>query len=242
MKCIHTVACGLTIMLLFPLAGMIYGGDAPDRPRETPTPLTFYPKGKEPPPLKQKNAKPAQLFQSPCMKSVMLADYAIQMTIDTDKRLDTNASGKGANWSSTSSSGSVKYIPRISIAAKNNPLPESCLLVIEYFSQEPSSKSKSRRECVEHIILPDVGKGQALIVDARGVEFYIWEHKSKNMRGHNFKQSGGLELYGVIVSLFKDDKLLIQMCMPQSLGKECTYTIPSPQAYEDSQSRRYWGW
>lgn len=242
MKFMNTIVCGLTIMLLFPLAGMICGGNVSETTRETCASVKFYPTGKEPPPLKQKNAKPARLFQSPCMKSVALVDYAIQMTIDTDKDLRDNSSGKGGSWSSSSSSGSVKYIPRISITAKNNPLTNSCLLVIEYFSQATSSKSKSRKECVEHISLPEIAKGESLTVDAQGVEFYKWEHKSSSAFGYNYKQAGGLELYGVIVSLFKDDKVLIQMCIPQSLNKECADTIPPPQAYEDSQSRRYYGW
>lgn len=223
---------------------MICGGDESERTQATSSLFTFYPTGKEPPPLKQKNAKPARLFQSPYMKSVALVDYAIQMTIDTDQDLHDNSSSKSSDgsWSSRSSSGSVKYIPRISVTAKNNPLPASCLLVIEYFSHETSSKSKNRKECVEHISLPDINKGKSVTVDADGVEFYKWEHKSNSSYGYNYKQGGGLELYGVIVSFFKDDKLLIQLCTPQSLTKECANTIPAPQAYEDSQSRHYYGW
>ena len=240
MKFMNTIACGLTIMLLFPLTGMICCADESNASSS----VAFYPTGKEPPPLKQKNAKPAQLFQSPCMNRVNLFDYAIQMTIDTDKDIRDNSSGKSSDGSfnSSSSSGSVKYIPRISITAKNHPLTNSCLLVIEYFSHETLSKSKSRKECVEHISLPDIGKGESVTVDANGVKFYKWEHKSNSSFGYNYKQGGGLELYGVIVSFYKDDKLLIQMCMPQSLSKECANTIPAPQAYEDSQSRHYYGW
>ena len=226
-------------MLLFPLAGMICGGNE----SETSSSVVFYPTGKEPPPLKQKNAKPARLVKSPYMKGVTLVDYTIEMTIDTEGDIQDNSSGSSSDgsWSSSSSSGSVKYIPRISITAKNNSL-QSCLLVIEYFSHETLNKSKSRKECVEHISLPNIDKKKSLTVDANGVKFYKWEHKSKSSYGYNYKQGGGLELYGVIVSFYKDDKLLIQMCIPQPLIKECTDTIPAPQAYEDSQSRRYYGW
>ena len=226
-------------MLLFSMAGMMCGGNESDKPSS----LAFYPTGKEPPPLKQKNAKPERLVKSPCMKGVALVDYAIQMTIDADEELRGRSSGSSGdgNWSSTSSSGSVKHIPRISITAKNNPL-QSCLLVIEYFSYETSNKSKCRKECVEHITLPDVEKGKSLTVDAEGVKFFKWEHKSKSSCGHNYKQGGGLELYGVILSFYKDNKLLIQLCVPQPLAKECSDTIPAPQAYEDSQSRCFYGW
>jgi hypothetical protein len=168
---------------------------------------------------------------------VALVDYAIQMTIDTDKDLSRNSQGKSSDgtWNSSSSSGSVKYIPRISITAKNNPLPKSCLLVIEYFTQDLASKTKNCRKCVEHISLPDIGKGELVTVDANGVEFHMWEYKSKSLSGGNYKHGGGLVLYGVIVSVFKDDKLLIQMCTPQPLSKEFADTIPAPQAYEDSR-------
>ena len=239
MKFMNVITCCLTIMLAFPFAGIICGGNESGRPSLA----EFYPEGKEPPPLKQKNAKPARLFKSPCMKGVTLMDYTIQMTIDADEDLRGKSSGSSGDggWSSTSSSGSVKYIPRIGIAAKNNPL-KSGLLVIEYFSCETSDKSKSRRECVEHIPLPNIEKGKSLTVDASGVKFFKWEHKSKSAHGYNYKQGGGLELYGVIFSFYKDDKLLIQMCTHQLLTKECADTIPAPQEYEDSQSRHFYGW
>lgn len=242
MKSMNTIVCWVTIMVLFPLAGMICSGDESEPIRETASSAEFYPPGKVPPPLKQKNAKPARLFQSSYMKSVALVDYALQMTIDTDNHINNNSSGKGGSWSSSSSSGSVKYIPRISITAKNNPLPKSCLLVIEYFSRDILGKSKSRKECVEHISIPDIAKGESATVDANGVEFYKWEHKSNSSYGYNYKQGGGLELYGVIVSFFADDKLLIQLCMPQSLTKECADTISAPQVYDDTQARHYYGW
>lgn len=132
-------------------------------------------------------------------------------------------------------------MPRISITAKNNALTNTCTLVVEYFSREASGKSRSRKECVEHIPLPGIDKGETMTVDAKGVEFYKWEHKSSSSYGSTYKQGGGLELYGVIVNLFQDDKVLIQLCMPQSLSKECADTMSAPQAYEDAQSRRYYG-
>ena len=222
-------------MLLFPLSGMICGGYESETTQKTSSSVAFYPTGKKPPPLTQKNATPARLCQSPYMKGVALVDYAIQVTIDTDNRLVTDSSSKSAYQNSSHSSGSIKYIPRISISAKNNPLPKSCLLVIEYFTQDPASKTTNCRKCVEHISLPDIGKGELVTVDANGVEFYKWEHKTKSLSGGNYKHGGGLVLYGVIVSIFNDDKILIQMCTPQPLSKEFADTIPATQAYDDSR-------
>jgi len=214
MKHMNTVVCGLTIMLLFPLTCMICCGDE----SETSSSVAFYPTGKEPPPLKQKDAKPERLTQSKNMKGATLVDYTIQVTIDTyDGEI----------------SGSSKYIPRIRITAKNNPLPKSCLLVIEYYSKLSSSQSKSRKECVEHISLPDIGKGESVTVDANGIKLRMMSDRFKRRSdGKTVVVRGEQELCGVIVSLFQDDKLLIQMCSQQLLAKECTDTIPAPQAYE----------
>lgn len=191
--------------------------------------------------MKQKNAKPLRLIQSPRMKGVALIDYTMQVTIDTDKRMEggLSSSSDSVGWSSKSESGLTKYIPRIKITAKNNSISKSSLLVIEYFSSQVLNKSNTRKECVEHIPLPDISKGESVTVDANGVEFYKYERKSSGSYGYSSKHGTGLELYGVIVSLFIDGKLIIQMCSSSALNKECTGTIPPPLQYKDSGVRYY---
>lgn len=174
------------------------------------------------------------------MKGVALIDYAMQVTIDTDKRLlDGGTSSDSGGWASKSESGFTKYIPRIKITAKNNSVPESSLLVIEYFSSQVLNKSKSCKECVEHISLPHIVKGESVTVDANGVEFYKYERQSSGSYGYSSKHGTGLELYGVIVSLFIDSELMIQMCSSSTLNKECADTIPPPQQYKDPGGKYY---
>lgn len=230
----------LAIFFLFPLTGIIHGQDEPEQTRQTSSSYTFYSPDKEPP-LKQKNAKPLRLMQSPRMKGVALVDYAIpQITIDTEKRiLDGGSSSDSGGWSSKSESGFTKHIPRIKITAKNKPIPESSLLVIEYFSCQVLNKSKSRKECVEHISLPDIDAQKSVTVDANGVEFYKYERKSSGSWGYSSQHGEGLELYGLIVSLFIDSNLIVQACSSSTLNKDCTDTIPSPLRYEDPRMKYY---
>lgn len=224
----------LAIWFLFPLTGMIHGQDAPEQKRQTSSSYTFYSPDKEPP-LKQKNAKPLRCIRSPRMKGVALVDYAIpQITIDTEKRiLSGGSSSDGSGWASKSESGYTKHIPRIKITAKNKPIPESSLLVIEYFSSQVLNKSKISKECVEHISLPYIGVQKSVIVDADGVEFYKHEYKSSGSWGYSSQHGGGLELYGLIVSLFIDSNLIVQACSSTTLNKDCSDTIPSPQQYKE---------
>ena len=235
----------LAISFLFPLGGIIRGEDTPGwtspASEEThPTSsYTFYEPDKEPP-FKQKNVKPLRLAPSPRMKGVALVDYAMQVTIDTDKRvMDGGSASDSGGWASKSESGFTKYIPRIKITAKNSAVPVSSLLVIEYFGSQVLSKSKSRKECVEHIPLPQIAKGDSVTVDANGVEFYTYEQKASGSYGYSAKHGEGLELYGVIVSLFIDSELIIQLCSSSTLNKECTDTIPPPLQYEDPHWRYY---
>ena len=230
----------LVIWFLFPLTGIIHGQDKPEQTRQRSSSYTFYSPDKEPP-LKQKNAKPLRLLQSPRMKGVALVDYAIsQITIDTEKRiLDGGASSGSGGWSSKSESGFTRHIPRIKITAKNKPIPESSLLVIEYFSSQVLNKSNIHKECVEHISLPYIGVQKSVTVDANGVEFYKSEHKSSGSWGYSSQHGEGLELYGLIVSLFIDSELIIQMCSSSTLNKECTDTIPSPKQYENLRMNNY---
>lgn len=229
----------LAIWFLFPFAGIIHGQNEPELTRQTPSSYTFYSPGKEPP-LKEKNAKPLRLIQSPRMKGVALVDYTIpQVTIDTVKRLESGASSGSFGWSSKSESGTIKYIPRIKITTKNNPIPKSSLLVIEYFSNQILKKTQIHKECVEHISLPDIGKGESVTVDAQGVEFYKYERKSGDSYGFSSQRGEGIELYGVIVSIFIDDQLIIQICSSSTLNKDCTDTIPPPQQYKNPHMQYY---
>lgn len=202
--------------------------------------VRFYPTGTEPPPFKQKHVKPEKLNSSPHVSRMNLFHYSIQLAVDSETRVDQKSKGgDGVGWRTQAESGDTRYVPRISVCARNSELPKGCLLVIEYFSKTPTSKSMSQRECVEHIRLPGIAKGQTLTLDAEGVEFYKYEYKSGSDLSYKYENRGGLELYGLICSLFQDEKLLIQVCTPPPLAQECSESISEPMEQKRSQSRYY---
>lgn len=78
-------------------------------------------------------------------------------------------------------------------------------------------------------------------MDANGIEFYKYEYKAGDAYGWSNKHAQGNELYGIIISLFIDNKLTIQMCSSSNLSKECTDTIPAPLQYTDPHTERHSG-
>lgn len=160
----------LTICLLFALTGIFHGENASENTNQASSSYTFYTADKELPPLKNKNIKPLRLFASPRMIGPALVNYGMDVTIDADKRLmDSGSSSDNYGFSSKSEAGYIKHVPRIKISSKNIAIPESSLLVIEYFSNPVLSKNKSHKECVEHISLPNIAKGG---IGYRGREWY----------------------------------------------------------------------
>lgn len=204
-------------------------------------PVRFYRSGTEPPPFANKAIKPERLTPSPHMPKVNLVQYSIEVILDTDTRIDQKTRGGESGWSNTrTDSGDTRYRPRIGLSAKNHALPKGGLLVIEYFSRVPSSKVQTQRECVEHITLPEIAKGELLTVDAEGIELYKYEHKSQYGLGYKYERSGGLELFGVICSLFQDGELVLQVCTSTRLVKECSKDIPKAEAPKEQQGGRHY--
>ena len=225
MQATRSLAGGLAIVMAWAGAAGTGRGDEPPR-----SAARIYTAAETPPPLNDRAAKPERLFPGPHMNSASLFESVLQLTLDTDERVFRTISGKSPNSvrRTTSSDGADRYLPRVTLTAKNAPLPPT-LLVIEYFSKDPAGKAAGRRECVEHVPLPALDQGGTLTVDAKGIAFFKHEFKANDVHGRQFERSGGLDFYGIIVSVFKDDKVWLQMGTPQALCKECTDTLPSPQ-------------
>ncbi len=152
-------------------------------------PYTFYPPGKEPP---QKGSRSIKL-------EIAFADL------------------RGALANYNLAAGEAGGLPRISITAKNNDLPEGTRLVIEYFGRYPNHRG-FRRESCEHIRLPAIARGSGLVVDGHGMR----EYSSKYVGVKSYAP-----IYGIIISLFDaQDKIILQGCTPSALMQECRRELP----------------
>ena len=132
---------------------------------------------------------------------------------------------KRGDWEGASKeeSGQILSIPRITITCRNKDVPEGAKLVIQYFSHPTTHATDLHEERVEHIALPPLARGQAIIVDGQGVLLYKYEYRSV----YSSRGKSGHEFYGLIVSVFDaEDKLLIQECTPSSLAKSCQANLP----------------
>ena len=132
---------------------------------------------------------------------------------------------KRGDWEGASKeeSGQILSIPRVTVTCRNKDVPEGAKLVIQYFSHPTTHTTDLHEERVEHIALPPLARGQAIIVDGQGVLLYKYEYRSV----YSSRGRSGHEFYGLIVSMFDaENKLLIQECAPSSLAKSCQANLP----------------
>jgi hypothetical protein len=123
-------------------------------------------------------------------------------------------------------SGTVGYLPRITLACQHGEIPSGSRLIIEYYSQSLTERSR-RRESVEQIVLPRLDRGESYTVDAKGVQIYRSE-SVYSTRGYAVsKSSAGAEFYGLILHVVDPDRrVLVQRFSPQSLEREVAATPP----------------
>ena len=183
----------------------------------------FYPPGKEPP---LKDLRPLRMDFPAADQRASQFFYDLRVAITTDKSDFSVSHAFTHDSGSTTKSGSIASIPRITLASKNREVPEGCNMVIEYFSQPPTRANDLRREKVERIPLPALTRSRSYIVDAKGVSLSKYVFQSSSSTHH---ESSGRDFYGLIVSVFDaGNKLLFQQCTPSTVAPQCSSKPAEP--------------
>ena len=187
----------------------------------------FYTPGKEPA-APAKTLASLRLALSPCANRLTVMDYNLQAQVYQDSDIQ-KARHDGLHWSAQSERGITRYIPRITLTARNKPVEIGTVMVIEYFSQDLADKDGITREAVEHIPLVLTSKGQTIVFDGIGVPLFKSETQGSNLAGRISSSQQGKELLGMIISLFQEGELLYQQYAPAVLSKFCAPAMAEPQ-------------
>lgn len=126
--------------------------------------------------------------------------------------------------------GVLYHTPRFKISARNKAIPPLSLLTVEYYSRN-AANTDVKLEAIQHIPIPGIARGKAIMVDAGDIGTY-----SSSLKYDGYKRKTGKEMYGIIVTLFDPGgTLLFQQTTQQPLSGMAS---PKPKSAMMQQSQR----
>jgi hypothetical protein len=142
-------------------------------------------------------------------------------------KITVNRSGGGSSRNS-SEQGYAYFTPRFKLQARNKDIPAGSIAVVEYFSKGLAQNPR-RKERVEHIVLPEIGKGKQVLIDGEGVILYRYIYTYGT-----YRQERGFDFLGLTVSIFSTSgERLLQMTTHQNLSEESAgKELPPPASQE----------